>query len=407
MRQTIAGKLDPGVQTTPGAPLQPVPYNLRQTGGEALGAGAGQLAGAGFVRMIAPNALALSTRDIRNIRANPDMLAEANRVYDQAAAQNVNLTPGQATGLPSLLSKEDALASGSVDANSADLARARYNMQRQQLNQLYQDYLGTVSSVSDKTDAALQAQQGVEDAQRIVRQQANAAARPSYDAAQAGGQVMSPDLAQLSELPAMQDALKAAAVDYQNRTGKVANIDAPDFDLWNIAKRKLDEAVNKAKVGGDYSNADALDSVRSRLLTNLDAAYPTYATARETAAPGQRLAARMESSLGRGGAGDETAKQVTAPIFNSNNPRSIAENRDAFMAAGRQDEWNAGIRAYLQDTLDDVVRSQEGLNPGMLRRQIWSNPNRMQAMQAAMTPEQFQGLNNVMERLRLWPVQGA
>ena len=50
VRQTIAGKLDPGVQTTPGAPLQPVPYNLRQTGGEALGAGAGQLAGAGFVR---------------------------------------------------------------------------------------------------------------------------------------------------------------------------------------------------------------------------------------------------------------------------------------------------------------------------------------------------------------------
>ena len=213
----------------------------------------------GLCVLIAPNALALSTRDIRNIRANPDMLAEANRVYDQAAAQNVNLTPGQATGLPSLLSKEDALASGSVDANSADLARARYNMQRQQLNQLYQDYLGTVSSVSDKTDAALQAQQGVEDAQRIVRQQANAAARPSYDAAQAGGQVMSPDLAQLSELPAMQDALKAAAVDYQNRTGKVANIDAPDFDLWNIAKRELDEAVNKAKVGGDYSNANALD----------------------------------------------------------------------------------------------------------------------------------------------------
>ena len=134
------------------------------------------------------------------------------------------------------------------------------------------------------------------------------------------------------------------------------------------------------------------------MLTNLDAAYPTYATARDTGGAGaEARSADGEFARTRRGWRRNAVKQVTAPIFNSNNPRSIAENRDAFMAAGRQDEWNAGIRAYLQDTLDDVVRSQEGLNPGMLRRQIWSNPNRMQAMQAAMTPEQFQGLNNVME----------
>jgi hypothetical protein len=86
-------------------------------------------------------------------------------------------------------------------------------------------------------------------------------------------------------------------------------------------------------------------------------------------------------------------------VFNTNNPRAIAEARDAFTQAGRGDEWNAGVRAYLQDTFDNVIKSQEGLNPSMLRKQLWSDPNRAAAMQAAMTPEQFQGLNNVMETI--------
>jgi hypothetical protein len=143
----------------------------------------------------------------------------------------------------------------------------------------------------------------------------------------------------------------------------------------------------------------ALDNIRQRLLTNLDAAYPTYGTARDLAAPGQRTAARLESSLGKPGAGDETARAATAPIFNTNNPRAIAEARDAFIASGRQDEWNAGTRAYLQDVFDRASTSQDGLNPAMLRRQVFGDVNTRAAMQAAMTPQQFQGLENTFETI--------
>jgi hypothetical protein len=325
----------------------------------------------------------------------------ANQTYDTAQTGGVTLTPGQATGLPSLLAKEDVLSSGSAGSDNADIAATFYGGQRQQLNQLYQDYLDKVSPASDKTDAAMQFQQGTEDATRIVRQDANAAARPAYQQAQAGGQVMSPDLAQLMDLPATKTALQDAAVDYQNRTGKVANIDAPDFDLWNITKIKLDEQVNKARQAGDYSNADAIGSVRDRLRDNLDAAYPSYQTARDLAAPGQRLAARLQASLGPPGTGDETARQATAGIFGPGgiNPRAVAEARDAFAASGRTDEWQAGTRAYLQDLFDTASKGPEGLNPANLRKAVWGDPNTRAAMQAALTPEQFQGLDNVMGTL--------
>jgi hypothetical protein len=389
-RQVGANYFDPQPEKTG--------YNYRQTAAEAGGAAAGQLGGASLLRFFAPNRLALSGTDIAEIRRNPDILNNANTLYNQSAAQGVNLTPGQATNLPSLLSHEDTIASGAIGAGPAELASVRYGMQRDQINRAYQNYLDSqVSPVADKTDAAMQFQQGAEDAQRITRQQANAAARPSYEAAQAGGNVMSPDLAQLADTPAVRSAMDAARTDYQNLYRRPAP-DTPDFALWDLTKRKLDDTVNTARRAGENTAAMSADQLRGDLVTHLDAAYPTYATAREAAAPGQRLAARLDSSVGGAeGAGTERARAIVAPVFNSNNPRAISEARDAFTAAGRGDEWNAGVRAYLQDAFDNAAKSESGINPSMLRRQLFGDVNTRNAMQAAMTPEQWQGFNNVME----------
>lgn len=388
LRQEGAWHFDPTPSKTP--------YNVGQTALEAAGAGAGQLVGATALRYFAPNTLGTRLADLGQLRSGG--LDEASRVNNLATGMNVNLTPGQLSGLPSVLAAEDAIASGSVTPTAANTARQTYATQRNDLMDAFdQRVLAPISSATDKTDAAMQFQQGAEDATRIVRQQANAAARPAYQAAQGGGQVMSPDLAQLSQLPGMQDALRAAATDYQNLTGRAANLDAPDFQLWNLAKTKLDDAVTAARAAGQNTSAMALDDIRSRLLTNLDAAYPSYATARATAAPGQRLAARLESSTGSAvGDGTERAGAIVNPVFNTNNPAAISEARNAFVQAGREDEWNAGTRAYLQDAIDRASKSQDGLNPSVLRAQVWGDPNTRAAMQAAMTPEQFQGLDNFM-----------
>ena len=397
-RQTIARSLDPGVPGAPGNPLTPVPYNWRQTIAEAAGAGAGQFAGGLLMRGVTPNPLGASAYDLRTLQ-DPVVQQRIADAYARAGAQGITLTPGQASGLSSVINLEDVYASGSAGPRAANTAQEFYAGQRPQVVAAFDRAAGNVSPVADKTDAALQFQQGQEDAQRIVRQQANAAARPSYQAAQAAGQVMSPDLAQLIDAPAVKTAMNAARTEYANLYRKAAP-DTPDFALWDLTKRKLDDAQTVAKRAGENTTASSIDSLRSDLLTHLDTAYPSYATARATAAPGQRLAARLESSTGSAaGDGTERARAIVAPVFESNNPRAIAEARDAFNQAGRGAEWDAGTRAYMQDVFDATTKSQEGLNPSMLRRQLWSDPNKREAMRAAMDPVAFKGLENFMGTL--------
>lgn len=387
LRQALAKHLDPD--------HPPIDYG--QTAKEAALSAAGQLGGAVLGHVLAPNPLRIAPSDIRMAQTG-NVLADANAATARAAAQGVDLTPGQATGLPSLLQYEDAAQRIPV---AADFAHTFYAKQGNQLADAGQRMLDSISPVSDKTDAALQFQQGSEDAIRSVRQQANATARPAYNAAANAGQVMSPDLAQLADTPGVQSAMANARQVYQQLYRK-APPDTPDFAMWDLTKRSLDDAVTQAKMAGNDTMAMALDQTRQDLMTHLDAAYPTYAQARDLAAPGQRLAARLQNS-GVGtvanGDGDERARAILAPVFNQSNPRAISEARDAFTAAGRQDEWNAGVRGYIQDAFDKASMSQEGLNPTMLRRQVWGNMDNRAAIQAALTPQQYSGFDNFMRTI--------
>jgi hypothetical protein len=111
-RQSLANYFDPQAGFK---------YNPAQTLGEAGGAAVGQFVGAGLLRGISPNRLGASSLDIGAVRSGPT-LANANRLAGLAEQQGVRLTPGQASGLPSLLAHEDAIASGSAGPGLTDIA---------------------------------------------------------------------------------------------------------------------------------------------------------------------------------------------------------------------------------------------------------------------------------------------
>lgn len=383
-RQYLASRVDPS----------PVPINPLQTAKEAGLAAVGAGIGSTINNMLAPNPLRVPAQSMQALSA-PEAQARIAQNYARSEAQGVRLSPGQASGDRALLQYEDAAQN---HPEFAGQAADWYRGQGRELATASNALLDTISPQTNKTAAAQQFQQAADDAIAAARQQANAAARPSYTAAQGRGQVMSPDLAQLADLPAVQTAMNAARVQYQNLY-RVPAPDTPDFRLWDLTKRSLDDAQSVAARAGERTTASALNGVRGDLLTHLDAAYPEYATARATAAPGQQLAARLEDS-GTGatasGVGSERAKAVTGPIFGQN-PKAIAESRQAFEAAGRGEEWMAGVRAHLQDAFEKASMSQQGLNPAMLRRQVWANTDNREAMQAAMTPQQYQGFDHFMQ----------
>jgi hypothetical protein len=215
-----------------------------------------------------------------------------------------------------------------------------------------------------------------------------------------------PALQALAERPAIQEAWEGAQRLAANEgrqlpsvmavmpDGQTVRIIHPDFEAFDYMKRALDDQVNNA-TGNERR---VLSDLRSQFVEQLDQMYPTYAQARATAAPGQRLAQRLEDSgtgTTAGGTGAERARSIVNPVFNQN-PRAISEARDAYIAANREDEWNAGVRAYLQDAIDRASMSQQGLNPSMLLRNVWNNQDTRAAMQSAMTPQQFQGFENFM-----------
>lgn len=391
-RQFGARYMDPGDPFANGAKPG---YDLLQTAMEAGLAGAGQMGGALFNRMIAPNTLRVSEQDARLLARNPNAVAAARQNADEAAGIGVNLTPGQASGTRSLLQYEDAAMQR---PDLVDRASGFYQNQGKQLQAAGQNVLADISPQADKTMGSQAFREAAGEVPNVVRRQANATARPAYEAAERAGNALTPDLAAMMDNPAVQDAMTQARSTYRIARQSVAP-EAPDFTLWDLTRRSLRDMAQKARMSGDRTQASALDDVLGRLSERLDDAFPSYPAARAAAAPGQRLAATLEeTATGAAGATgvDDRARNILAPIFERSNPQYVAETRKAFAQAGRESEWNQGVRAYLQDVFDRASRSQEGLNASMLRRQVWGNVDNREALRAAMTPQQFEGFDRFL-----------
>lgn len=387
-RQGLAGYFDPGEQ----------PYNYGQTAREAGFAALGQFAGAAYNRGRTPNPLRLPERDVGRVARDPATMAGARAADANATGQGVQLSAGQSSALPSLLTLEDAALRNPA---TMDAARQFYERQGTQVAAAGRNMLDSVAPARDLTDAAQAFREAAGEVPNTVRRAANATARPAYQAAEQQGQTVTQGLVDLVDNPAVQQAMARARETARLRNGGTLT-PADDFQLWDLTRRELRDLADGAAAVGDRTRASAYQDVLSRLSTELDAAFPTYPQARALAAPGQRLAATLEeTATGRVGdqGVDSRARQILAPIFERSNPAYVAQARDAFMQAGQGAEWNAGIRAYLQDAIGRASTSQAGLNPAMLRRQIWANlEDGVRAnMQAAMTPQQWAGFNRFMQ----------
>lgn len=389
VRQFVANKLDP----TGG-----VPYDWMQTGLEAAMAGGGQVMGAGLTRSLAPNALSVPASEIRLARTG-GIIPRAQEAYDRAGAQGVTLTPGQASGLPSVLAYEDVAARGPA---TMDQAKTFYQGQQAQLKGAGENMLSGIAPAGDATDAALKFQAGAEPAIAGIRQRANAIAQPFYQAAGAEGNVSMPvGIGQILKTPAGQKAMDAARTEYANFYQSAAPA-TPNFELWDLMKRKLDDAYSVASRAGENTSATAIGRMRSQLRDHLDETFPSYALARAAAAPGQREASRLEATaIGKVAdmSGGENARPILSGVFERSNPSTIEATRKAFLESGQGDAWYSGVRSYVQSAIEKASQSQEGLNASMLRRNVWANNDVQKAMKAAMTPEQFGGFSNFMQTI--------
>ena len=74
---------------------------------------------------------------------------------------------------------------------------------------------------------------------------------------------------------------------------------------------------------------------------------------------------------------------------------------DMFAKAGRLDDWNAGLRTFLEDRFEDAARvlasGRPGNIPGKFTTSLFGDKRSRAVMQAAMSRRQFQGFRKLME----------
>jgi hypothetical protein len=428
-RQGLARYFDPSAN--------PPPMDYTNMAKEAALSGAGQALGAGVAKLMNPNPMGLSAGEVNLLRQPGGVTQEAREAYARAQAQGVPLSVGQATGLPSFLGFEDAARNNPLLVNQA---RAFYGPQGEALDRAGQNMLQTISPVLDKTEGAQMFQSGAGKAIKYTRQEANRMARDAYDRAAAiempppvPGQtrpILGPtetppvrgqpyvsgknaalpeDRFKLYDLLGTPDgarAYEAARTFAANDGVRIPSIQEVEkgatipFEGWDHMKRRFIRFAEEEIQRGDNARASQFTDMADAIKNEVIKVNKPYGEALEIVAPGQAFAKRLEESgLGKIAdlTGDERVRAIMNPVFNGNNERAISKSRDAFFAAGKADEWNAGVRAYIQDALDKAGKSQDGLNPARLHGDLFGNTDTRKAIKAALSPEQYEGFENFVK----------
>ena len=370
-------------------------YDPWQTASEAATAAGGQAVGLGVGRLLTHNPAGVGALDRSNARVVARSGA-ADAAQAEAQAQGVPLSFGQATNLRSAREAERALASDPV---TADAMQAFYEKQRTSLRAAVLREADALAPGRTADEAAGNFREAAGQVGNTVRRQANATARPFYQAAEPQAvdiSALSPDVQ-----PIVAQAIKTVRGDAIE--GIPLRGAADDSVLVLDATRKhLDDLIQEARQAGRGNRARLLQGARDELDAALKT-NPDYAQALAAAQPGQAAAARIEASAtARAGdsATDAPARQITAPMFDFKriSPAGIAQARTDFTQAGKLDEWNQGLRAYIESTLDTASRGTDGgASATRLRAEIWADPRARAAMKAAMDGPQFASFERLMQ----------
>jgi hypothetical protein len=126
---------------------------------------------------------------------------------------------------------------------------------------------------------------------------------PFYEKAyQDGAQgVFTPRIAELAQAPVMQTALKDAMTVAKNKlpTGRaqapLMGPNGPTLQYWDYVKQALDDKIGALQRAGEKQGAADVIAIKHRLVEELDAAVPSYRTARGVAGTYFKAADALEA----------------------------------------------------------------------------------------------------------------
>jgi hypothetical protein len=385
--------------------------DVENVAGQAALGGAGQTVAAGVGQLLNRNPLRVQSYD-RAQAMDPAVVTQSRQNVAEGSAVGIPLSFGQATGLRSALAGERQLGRDPV---TADIMDTFYRQQREKVQGAMQGQINRVSPVQTVDEGVTRMREGAQAVQEKAYQDRAAIARPAYEAALDNPErFWIPALDPIMERPSVRKGIAYArtiareegrdiTVPVFDKGKQVGRDVVPDWRSWDYIKRGIDRVIeeNTDDFGKVTAYGRSVIQTKKALLSILDKQNPEYAAARkafEEASPA--VTATRTGTIGQlaDREGTERIGEIRS-LFNANlsNPAAVGRARTEFVRAGREDDWNAGVAAYLRDTLDAAQKNQEG-GPSARRlvTALYGTPQQKALLKNALTPEQYEGLNRVL-----------
>ncbi len=394
VRQGLAEALIPGEQD----------YKPSQTIEEGLYGVAGEGIGRGIVALKDRKAV----RDIAKFNT-PEAQTAIKDLEEKAAEFGMSLTPAEKTDLSSLKGRENFL--GSHPRSADTMAEFYKNRNEKELPAAAEKLFKQFSAKESPEVLAASGKAGAEATIKAEQKALQAQAKPYYDSSR-NVAIPQEKYIELQKDPLIRQQLKAVAKDPESQSDlgdllPTEGAKAADFEAkigyLDVVKKRLDGMEKAAIKTGDDNKARIYRNARQKLLSAID--NEDYTMARSIYEEGMpSVTALTKGEVGLAAKKSPTKmKDVPKTLFNSGE-KAIAFNKAAYEKAGAMDQWNDALAGYLRDTFDQASKQNVNgnVNPGAKWRNILigQKPEKqLKAMQAAMSPDQFQGFTRLMDVL--------
>lgn len=246
-------------------------------------------------------------------------------------------------------------------------------------------------STSYGANVLTKAAQDIQD--QLVQGRSSVASQLYKQARLEAPEIVSKDL---TELISKDKALKSAI---KTVKGYADNADLPDtsLEVLDQARRIISDKMDAA----GSNERRLLQRTKDKLTSIMEDAAPTYKEARKAYEEASRpLNALEQSKFTLIRDFDPDKPESLGQIFNQA-PEVIESLRDNFVSAGKIDEWNAGVRAYLQH----LVEKQPEEAAGRMARLVQSTvgKNRIKAALGEQGDQVISALQSELEILKSQP----
>ena len=372
-------------------------------GQAALNAG-GQALGVGMNKLLQRNPLGVQQYDRLTARDPVEQQRWAD-LYGEAQRRGVNLTVGEASNLRSIRSQERALRTLPETTDKFDdFIRTRNTEQVPAAVRAEMDRLAPSRNIGE---GANMLRQGADDVLSGMSKARTTAASPHYQAAFRSG--VEPDvtpviqdiearLAKVGEATPTGRGLRAmlnALTEADPTTGQ--RVPISNYEKLHSIKESFDDIVSGAfdvqQTSAGKRAARDMAGTKAELMDVLKSAHPGYAQGAsiysQMSVPIQEARkGALNALLDKEGPASIRYAEALFDAAKDIPPAEIAKIRQLYTAAGKQDEWMAGVRSFLADRLDTALRinasGEPGGVPGKYVKSVWGTGNQRDILKAAI-----------------------